>query len=64
MMNCGKKLDVRVIDGRTLISVTDMMNIHGDYGGSGALRKSWSQLKGNVIEVSHLGPNFVAQQSL
>lgn len=55
MMNCGKNLRVKQIDGKTMLCIPDMMNIHGDYRAE-SLRKCWSQLKGNQVQAGYRIP--------
>jgi len=49
VQNCGKRCRVKEIDGKWLVCVVDMMQIHGHYQSDTSSRDVWrTTIKGNL----------------
>jgi len=49
VQNCGKRCRVQEIDRKWMVSVVDMMQIHGQYRTEALTRDAWRDIRGNTI---------------
>jgi hypothetical protein len=61
IQNCGKRCRVKEIDGTWIVSVADMMFIHGDFMDFNSSAVQWSKLKGKM---THYRLRNVAQHKI